>query len=104
MIEEGGGLREERLAQGRRERLGRVDRLDAGVRVLAAHEQRVQHAGQDEVGEVAALAGDQAQVLLAREAGAEPVTRLFLHAAHRAPPVFSRSTRAASLTARTMWT
>src|SRR5262249_57985860 len=42
---------------------GKVDRTDARMRGRAAHEHRMQHAGQRQVGDVEALAGEQALIL-----------------------------------------
>jgi hypothetical protein len=50
-----------------RERLGGVDRHQAGVRHRRAQDRAVQHAGQHDVVEVVALAADEARVLLAGE-------------------------------------
>ena len=47
---------------------GGVDRHDPGVRVRAAQDRAVQHAGQVDVVDVAALAADEADVLLAEHA------------------------------------
>ncbi len=59
------------------QRLGRrrVDRDDLRVRVRAAHDRRVRHAGQLDVVEVAALAAQEARVLDAVDALAEPAAR-----------------------------
>ena len=78
---------------GRGLRRGRVDALDAGVRVRAAQHDRVHHAGQlDVVGEGAG-AGEQARILAAADGGTEDA------GAHLAPPI----ALAASCTERTMF-
>ena len=53
-----------------------VDRLDAGVRARAAQHRRVQHVGQVDVVDVAALPGEQARILDALDALADPLQRL----------------------------
>jgi uncharacterized membrane protein len=45
----------------------RVDARDVGVRVRAAHDREVEEAGETEIVEIAAAAGDEAPVLLALE-------------------------------------
>ncbi len=50
---------------GMRERLGRVDRDDARVRIRAAQDGAVHHAREPDVVEIVALAADEARVLLA---------------------------------------
>ena len=55
--------------------------LDGGVGVRAPHEHRVLHAGDDHVVDVAARAGDETPVLLARHAGADA-----FHSHARSPP------------------
>ena len=54
-------------------RLGRADRLDAGMGVRRAHEGRVGHALELDVVGVPALAGDEAPVFLAKNTGADAV-------------------------------
>jgi hypothetical protein len=54
-----------------RERAGGVDGVDARVRVGAAHDRRVQHAGDGDVVDVAAVAGEEASIFLAADARAD---------------------------------
>jgi hypothetical protein len=49
----------------------RVDQPDASVRVRAAHEDGVQHAGQLEIGDVLPLAGEEPRVFPTRQRTAE---------------------------------
>jgi hypothetical protein len=42
-----------------------IDRADAGMRQLASHDDRVQHARKDQVGDELPLPGQQAAVLAA---------------------------------------
>ena len=67
-VEVGGG--EHRPHPGHGQRLGDVDAPDPGVRERAAHEGGVQHAGQGDVVDVAAPAGEDARVLDPLDAGA----------------------------------
>jgi hypothetical protein len=52
---------------------GGVDRAHARVGVRAPHEGRVQHAGEAEILDVAAAAGDEALIFLAAQRGAERI-------------------------------
>ncbi len=83
-----------------------VDRANVGVGVRAAEDGEVRHAGQLDVVEVAALAGDEARVLdpldrCAQDVGGHVVPPQAVAAADAAS-AGSRSMRAASATASTM--
>src|SRR5207245_6379326 len=56
---------------GHRLRLLHVDLLDLGMRVRAAHEHGMLHAGNHHVVDIAAAAGDEPLVFLARHASAD---------------------------------
>ena len=91
------------ITPGRRLGRARVDRADVGVRVRAPEDGDVDHPGELDVVEVAALAGDELRVFDPLDRGAEDVCD------HVAPPQAvaagvapSRMTRAASRTASTM--
>ena len=51
--------REHRVHAGQRQRVARVDSADQRMRMRAAHERGMQHAGQRDVVDEAALAGEQ---------------------------------------------
>ena len=63
------------LDAGHRFRLRGVDREDARVRVRAAHELRVQHAGQRQVGAVVGVAGDLVQPVVTDRPRAQDLVR-----------------------------
>ena len=57
------------------QRGARVNLRERRMRVRAAHEREVQHAGQDDVGDVGGASGDQARVFLALDLGAHELRR-----------------------------
>ncbi len=69
--------RQHRHHAGRSKRLALVDRLDAGVRIGAAHDGAEQHARQLDVVDVTALAANEASILLAQQRGAHALQFLF---------------------------
>ncbi len=81
---------------GHGERLRLVDRLDAGVRVGAAHDRAEQHAGKLDVVDVSPPAAEEAGVLLAQAGRAHPLQLAFAlervgRGGHDNPPI-SRDT------------
>jgi hypothetical protein len=105
--------REHRMHAGQRLRLRDIDRPDPRVAILAAHEVAEQHARQLEVVDIAALALDEADVLLALARAADAAEgrfALFLghggrhhSAASDAVPEVARKAPAAWRTALTMF-
>jgi hypothetical protein len=67
------GKRQYGVHAGKRRRRRLLDAAHAGMRMRAAHEGRVQHAGQMDVVDELALAAQQRRILLARSRGAEAV-------------------------------
>ena len=87
---------------GRPTGLGRVDGDDVGVRLGAAHERGVQHAGQVHVGDVASLAGEDPVVLDAADAATDESAHDNARpGAGRARP--SRRSRANTTPATMLW-
>ena len=78
-----------------RQRAGFVDAADSGMGMRAAQHHRVQHAGQLDVVDIAAVAGEQRRVLLAQDSRAEPL-------GPHVQALPSRNTRAACKVAATM--
>ncbi len=77
---------EDRHHPRRGRRLVGFDPGDAGVGVRAAHDDRVQHAGQDQVVGVLAAAGDQSGVFPALDRGSEHAHLRHLPGPRSAPP------------------
>ena len=66
------GLREHRMHAGQAARSGGVDAADAGVRVRAAHERRLQHSGKFQIVDEAAIARESAARLRAAAPDGRP--------------------------------
>ena len=60
--------------------LRQIDRFDASVGDRTAHQRRMQHSGQYNVGDVLALTGQETTILLAQHPLADKCRALFVHA------------------------
>ena len=78
---------------GQRQRVARVDPRGSRMRMRAAHERRVQHAGKRDVVDEAALAGEQGAVLEARNARSDQSTHVLDRACVFAARAFVRLLR-----------